>query len=147
MGPNYLPIKVDIGKREGVGYGVNGEETYVDSTLFPFPAIRFKEDTAEIALLREKEKGDHGRKEAIVPGVLLPNLRRSRSSYWCLEIHRWNHPHLHLRRYLGIHVDEELRLRTFARDHHQRGEGQGPNRQNDRNAREPHRRFYFEVRL
>ena len=53
-----LPIKVEIGKREVVGYGMNGEETYIDNWAFPFPAIRFKEDTDEILKLREKEKGD-----------------------------------------------------------------------------------------
>lgn len=53
-----LPIKVEIGNREVVGYGMNGEETYIDHYAAPFPAIRFKEDTPEIAKLREKEKGD-----------------------------------------------------------------------------------------
>merc|ERR1712233_304989 len=33
-------------------------ESYFDSVMAPFPAIRFKEDVGEIALLREKEKGD-----------------------------------------------------------------------------------------
>merc|ERR1712193_346527 len=50
--------KVDIGKREVVGYGGNGEATYIDSVMAPFPAIRFKEDVGDIAKLREKEKGD-----------------------------------------------------------------------------------------
>jgi len=50
--------KVDIGKREVVGFGGNGEATYIDSVMAPFPAIRFKEDVGEIAALREKEKGD-----------------------------------------------------------------------------------------
>ena len=37
-----LPLtKVDIGKREVVGYGGNGEQVYVDSVMCPFPAIRF----------------------------------------------------------------------------------------------------------
>jgi len=49
---------VDIGKREVVGFGANGDETYCESIMFPFPAIRFKEDNAEISMLREKEKGD-----------------------------------------------------------------------------------------
>merc|ERR1712173_249595 len=54
-----LPLtKVDIGKREVVGFGGNGEATYIDSVMSPFPAIRFKEDVGEIANLREKEKGD-----------------------------------------------------------------------------------------
>merc|ERR1712117_222926 len=53
MGP--LPqTKVDIGKREIVGFGGNGEATYIDSVMAPFPAIRFKEDVGDIAKLREK---------------------------------------------------------------------------------------------
>merc|ERR1712241_1663046 len=54
--PDDLPIKVDIGKREIVGFGYNGEESYLDDVSYPFPAIRFREDTAEISMLREKEK-------------------------------------------------------------------------------------------
>jgi cytochrome c oxidase subunit 4 len=53
-----LPIKADIGTREVVGYGMNGEESYIDHYGFPFPAIRFKEDTQEVIKLKEKEKGD-----------------------------------------------------------------------------------------
>eukprot|EP00092_Neocalanus_flemingeri_P050173 GFUD01057885.1.p1 GENE.GFUD01057885.1~~GFUD01057885.1.p1 ORF type:complete len:193 (-),score=52.49 GFUD01057885.1:321-899(-) len=56
-----LPLpqtKVDIGQREVVGFGGNGEATYIDSVMAPFPAIRFKEDAGEIMALREKEKGD-----------------------------------------------------------------------------------------
>jgi len=47
-----------IGKREIVGYGLNGEPSYVDRAEFPLPAIRWKEPTADIMALREKEKGD-----------------------------------------------------------------------------------------
>merc|ERR1711915_776984 len=36
----------------------NGEATYIDSVMHPFPAIRFKEDVGDVAKLREKEKGD-----------------------------------------------------------------------------------------
>ncbi|CAN0548502.1 unnamed protein product, partial [Ectocarpus sp. 8 AP-2014] len=57
-GPPLPMTKVDIGKREVVGYGSNGEVTYIDSVMAPFPAIRFKEDVGEIMALREKEKGD-----------------------------------------------------------------------------------------
>nr|ALS04677.1 cytochrome c oxidase polypeptide IV [Pseudodiaptomus poplesia] len=57
-GPPLPLTKVDIGKREVVGYGSNGEITYIDSVMSPFPAIRFKEDAGEISKLREKEKGD-----------------------------------------------------------------------------------------
>jgi len=54
-----LPMqKVLIGNREIVGYGANGEATYLESVMHPFPAIRFKEDVGEIQALREKEKGD-----------------------------------------------------------------------------------------
>ena len=52
------PVKVKIGKREVVGFGANGEENYIDHVHYPFPAIRFKEDSGEILKLREKEKGD-----------------------------------------------------------------------------------------
>ena len=50
VGGDGLPIKVDIGKREVVGFGMNGEENYIDDVHFPFPAIRFKEDNAEITV-------------------------------------------------------------------------------------------------
>merc|ERR1712018_901547 len=56
--PDDLPIKVDIGKREIVGFGYNGEESYLDDVAYPFPSIRFKEDTPRILQLKEKEKGD-----------------------------------------------------------------------------------------
>ena len=52
------PHKVHIGKREVVGYGNCGEENYIDHVHYPFPAIRFREDDAAVAKLREKEKGD-----------------------------------------------------------------------------------------
>jgi len=47
-----------IGNREVVGYGINGEYTYIDHIAFPFPAIRFKENTPEVTALKEKEKSD-----------------------------------------------------------------------------------------
>jgi len=50
--------KSRIGSREVVGWGVNGECTYFDIIVAPFPAIRWKEDTPEIKVLKEKEKGD-----------------------------------------------------------------------------------------
>jgi len=46
------------GKREIVGWGVNGVPYYVDRPDFPYPAIRWQEDSPEILKLREKEKGD-----------------------------------------------------------------------------------------
>lgn len=53
-----FPRKTEIGTREVVGYGYNGEESYIDSLHAPFPAIRFKEDTPEILKIKEKEAGD-----------------------------------------------------------------------------------------
>ncbi|XP_012288665.1 cytochrome c oxidase subunit 4 isoform 1, mitochondrial [Orussus abietinus] len=47
-----------IGSREWVGFGFNGVPNYVDRVDFPMPAIRFKEDTPDIKVLKEKEKGD-----------------------------------------------------------------------------------------
>ena len=40
VGPPLPQMKVDIGKREVVGFGGNGEATYIDSVMPPFPAIR-----------------------------------------------------------------------------------------------------------
>lgn len=37
-----------IGTREIVGFGWNGLPSYTDRIDFPFPAIRFREDTPEI---------------------------------------------------------------------------------------------------
>ncbi|CAG5132960.1 unnamed protein product [Candidula unifasciata] len=51
-------IHPKIGNREIVGFGINGSASYVDRCEFPCPAIRFKETTADIEKLREKEKGD-----------------------------------------------------------------------------------------
>merc|ERR1712179_822892 len=53
-----LPIGLEIGNREVVGYGNCGQENYVDHVHYPFPAIRFKEDDAEISQIRVKELGD-----------------------------------------------------------------------------------------
>lgn len=47
-----------IGDREIVGHGFNGEPSYIDCSECPFPAIRYKEVTPDIRVLREKEKGD-----------------------------------------------------------------------------------------
>jgi cytochrome c oxidase subunit 4 len=47
-----------IGSREIVGYGWNGQPIYYDRVDYPMPAIRFREDSKEIKVLREKEKGD-----------------------------------------------------------------------------------------
>lgn len=47
-----------IGSREVVGYGWNGQTTYADRLDYPMPAIRFKENTPDVMMLREKEKGD-----------------------------------------------------------------------------------------
>ncbi|KPJ00744.1 Cytochrome c oxidase subunit 4 isoform 1, mitochondrial [Papilio xuthus] len=47
-----------IGNREWVGYGYNGQPTYVDRPDFPLPAVRFRPDTPDVKVLREKEKGD-----------------------------------------------------------------------------------------
>lgn len=37
-----------IGNREIVGYGMNGEPSYMDLEDFPMPAVRFKEITPDI---------------------------------------------------------------------------------------------------
>ncbi|XP_008553782.1 cytochrome c oxidase subunit 4 isoform 1, mitochondrial [Microplitis demolitor] len=53
--PHYL---TKIGKREIVGYGMNGEPHYMDLWDYPFPSIRFKEITPDLQVLKDKEKGD-----------------------------------------------------------------------------------------
>ncbi|CAH8584435.1 unnamed protein product [Schistosoma turkestanicum] len=47
-----------IGNREIVGFGVNGNPMYYDDITNPYPSIRFRNHTPEIAKLREKEQGD-----------------------------------------------------------------------------------------
>ncbi|XP_049880228.1 cytochrome c oxidase subunit 4 isoform 1, mitochondrial-like [Pectinophora gossypiella] len=47
-----------IGNRDVVGHGPNGMNVYKDDCHFPFPAIRFMENDAEVCRLREREKGD-----------------------------------------------------------------------------------------
>ncbi|KAI8433041.1 hypothetical protein MSG28_013904 [Choristoneura fumiferana] len=47
-----------IGNRDVVGYGVNGSANYRDDAHFPFPSVRFKENTKDICALRQKECGD-----------------------------------------------------------------------------------------
>merc|ERR1712211_214347 len=63
---------------------------YVDSVMSPFPVIRFKEDKGEIAVLREKEKGDWKKltleEKSPVPGIFLPNPGRSGGTHWRVEI-------------------------------------------------------------
>lgn len=52
------PVNHKYGNREIVGYGMNGEAAYLDLEDFPYPAIRYKEVTPDIQVLKEKEKAD-----------------------------------------------------------------------------------------
>lgn len=47
-----------IGNRDWVGFGRRGAAIYEDCYVYPFPAIRFKENSNELLALKEKEKGD-----------------------------------------------------------------------------------------
>ncbi|XP_018354046.1 PREDICTED: cytochrome c oxidase subunit 4 isoform 2, mitochondrial-like isoform X2 [Trachymyrmex septentrionalis] len=47
-----------VGNRDIVGFGYNGEPTYLDRVDFPYPAVRWQENSPCIMALREKEKGD-----------------------------------------------------------------------------------------
>lgn len=47
-----------IGNREVVGFGFNGQPSYIDRVDIPMPAVRFKENTPDVMALREKEKDD-----------------------------------------------------------------------------------------
>jgi len=55
--PAVRMFRERIGKREVVGFGHTGNETYMDDHHRPYPAIRFKESIGEVAKLQEKEKG------------------------------------------------------------------------------------------
>ncbi|OON14760.1 cytochrome c oxidase subunit IV [Opisthorchis viverrini] len=50
----YFP---HIGNREIVGFGRNGTPMYYDDVQYPYPGIRFRNHTDEIAALRQKEEG------------------------------------------------------------------------------------------
>ena len=52
----YPHKATNIGNREIVGFGINGQTIYHDDVHVPFPSIRFKERT-NLKLL-DKEKGD-----------------------------------------------------------------------------------------
>ncbi|XP_017145095.1 cytochrome c oxidase subunit 4 isoform 1, mitochondrial [Drosophila miranda] len=57
-GTHHDGTRLMSGDREVVGYGVNGNPIYIDCVEFPFPAIRYREVTAELCAVREKELGD-----------------------------------------------------------------------------------------
>merc|ERR1711973_565949 len=56
--PFWLHPRFVIGKREVVGYGMNGQYEYFDRADFPFPSVRWSEPSNETLALNEKEKGD-----------------------------------------------------------------------------------------
>ncbi|KOB71773.1 Cytochrome c oxidase polypeptide IV [Operophtera brumata] len=60
LSPNvrYIYNRCRIGNRDWVGFGTNGCANYQDNPHFPFPAVRFKENTRDVCALREKERGD-----------------------------------------------------------------------------------------
>lgn len=47
-----------IGNRDIVGPGVQGYPVYEDRFEYPYPSLRFLENSQEILAMREKEKGD-----------------------------------------------------------------------------------------
>lgn len=42
-----------IGCRDIVGHGINGSANYKDDALFPFPAVRFKENTRDVCVSKK----------------------------------------------------------------------------------------------
>lgn len=48
IGSAGIHARSRIGNREIVGFGINGQANYQDRADFPLPAVRFREDTAEI---------------------------------------------------------------------------------------------------
>lgn len=51
-------VREKLGNRDIVGFGMNGEPSYIDREDFPCPAVRFRENSSDVLALREKEKGD-----------------------------------------------------------------------------------------
>lgn len=49
-----------VGKREIVGFGINGRPQYFDHPPYPMPPVRWQADSPELAQLREKARGDWG---------------------------------------------------------------------------------------
>jgi len=90
-----LPIKVDIGSREVVGFGLNGEPLYCDTLHAPFPAIRFKEEDATIAAIRNKETGDWKR-------MTLEEKKALYRFSFCQTIAEYNEPTGEWKKILGI---------------------------------------------
>lgn len=54
----YYQGREKVGNRDIVGFGMNGEPSYIDRHDFPCPAVRFMENKPDIVALREKEKSD-----------------------------------------------------------------------------------------
>lgn len=50
----YQHSKAVVGNRDVVGFGINGEPTYDDRSDFPMPAIRWKETSKDILVIRIK---------------------------------------------------------------------------------------------
>lgn len=54
----YYQGREKVGNRDIVGFGMNGEPSYIDRPDFPCPAVRFLENKPDVLALREKEKSD-----------------------------------------------------------------------------------------
>lgn len=57
IGPDGMPTEhhiygAQIGTREIVGFGWNGLPSYADRSDFPLPAIRWREETPEITVMK-----------------------------------------------------------------------------------------------
>ena len=46
------------GNRMVIGYGFNGEPNYIDRVDYPIPAVRFKEDNAQIKVWSGRKTKD-----------------------------------------------------------------------------------------
>lgn len=55
---SYSQAREKVGNRDIVGFGLNGEPSYIDRSDFPCPAVRFMENKPDVLALREKEKSD-----------------------------------------------------------------------------------------
>merc|ERR1712001_282354 len=78
------PIKLDIGKREVVGFGITGNEDYIDDPHHPFPCHSIQRRYARNLENKGKregrlEKNDHSRKKRVVSSILLRYSSRNTS--------------------------------------------------------------------
>merc|ERR1712137_1389756 len=108
------PVKVAIGNREIVGFGMNGQPNYLDRVDFPMPAIRYKEMTPDIQVLKNKETGDWSKltieeKKALYRASFCQTFTEM-STLRRVEIYLWIESCWNISSLLDLLLDEDIRL-------------------------------------